>query len=140
MKPKAETTAASAHQRNLLSRLQQQEIGRVGREMAKARGLTFEPTEIGSYVSGTLIGTANFASGRYAMIDDGLEFSLVPWRPVLEHQLGRHITGIGLPMENRLEVRSKPGSRPLVRQESQTQRRGLVFLQTKVIVLFIGRS
>ncbi len=28
------------------------------------------------------------------MIDDGMGFQLVPWRPVLEHQLGQSITGL----------------------------------------------
>ncbi|WP_434060391.1 DUF3363 domain-containing protein [Pectobacterium aroidearum] len=28
------------------------------------------------------------ASGRYAMIDDGIGFSLVSWRSVIEHRLG----------------------------------------------------
>jgi type IV secretory pathway VirD2 relaxase len=83
--------------KDLLSRLEQQEIARVGSEMAKAHGLTFKPTEIGNYISGTLIGTANLASGRYAMIDDGLGFSLVPWRPILERHLDRHVTGIAMP-------------------------------------------
>jgi len=36
----------------------------------------------------------NLASGKFAMIDDGLGFSLVPWHPVLEKQLDRHVTGI----------------------------------------------
>ncbi len=36
-------------------------------------------------------------SGRFAMIDDGLGFSLVPWKPELERQLGRHISGVALP-------------------------------------------
>lgn len=31
------------------------------------------------------------------MIDDGLGFSLVPWSPPLEKQLGKHITGIAMP-------------------------------------------
>ncbi len=31
------------------------------------------------------------ASGRYAMLDDGMGFSLVPWRPVIEPQLGQQI-------------------------------------------------
>lgn len=31
------------------------------------------------------------ASGRYAMLDDGKGFSLVPWRPVIEQQLGQQI-------------------------------------------------
>ncbi|CAI8811620.1 hypothetical protein EMIT0324P_11154 [Pseudomonas chlororaphis] len=31
------------------------------------------------------------ASGRYAMLDDGMEFSLVPWQPVIEKQLGQQM-------------------------------------------------
>jgi len=83
--------------RDLLSRLEQQEIARVGPEMAKARGLTFKPAEAGNYVSGTLVGAVNLGSGKFAMIDDGLGFSLVPWQPVLEQRLGRQVTGIAMP-------------------------------------------
>jgi hypothetical protein len=31
------------------------------------------------------------------MIDDGLGFQLVPWRPALEQQLGRHVAGVMMP-------------------------------------------
>jgi hypothetical protein len=41
-----------------------------------------------------LIGSAQLASGRFAMIDDGLGFSLVPWRPVIEKEIGREVTGV----------------------------------------------
>jgi Protein of unknown function (DUF3363) len=34
------------------------------------------------------------ASGRFAMIDDGLGFQLVPWSPSLECNLGKHISGV----------------------------------------------
>lgn len=64
---------------------------------AKARGLTFKPTESGNYVSGTLAGSVNLASGKFAMIDDGLGFSLVPWHPVLEKRLEHHVSGIAMP-------------------------------------------
>jgi hypothetical protein len=30
-------------------------------------------------------------SGRYAMLDDGREFSLVRWQPVIEQRLGQQI-------------------------------------------------
>jgi Protein of unknown function (DUF3363) len=33
------------------------------------------------------------ASGRFAMIDDGIGFQLVPWQPVLDKRIGQHITG-----------------------------------------------
>jgi hypothetical protein len=32
------------------------------------------------------------SSGRFAMLDDGLGFSLVPWRPVLEQRIGQQLT------------------------------------------------
>lgn len=35
-----------------------------------------------------------FASGRFAMIDGGLGFQLVPWTPSLEKQIGRHVSGV----------------------------------------------
>jgi Protein of unknown function (DUF3363) len=31
------------------------------------------------------------------MIDDGLGFSLVPWRPAVTQHIGRHISGIAMP-------------------------------------------
>lgn len=67
---------------------------RVGRTMAAERGLTYAPSQPGEYVPGMLAGSINLASGRFAMIDDGLGFQLVPWQSVLEKQIGRHISGI----------------------------------------------
>jgi type IV secretory pathway VirD2 relaxase len=81
-------------QRNLVATLERQEIERTGREMAGARCLTFLPVHAGEYVSGKLVGSASLASGRYAMIDSGLEFSLVPWQEVLDRRIGQHIAGI----------------------------------------------
>ena len=80
--------------RNLVGILERQEVERVGQEMAKERGLTFQPAKAGEYVSGTLAGSTNLVSGRYAMIDDGLGFSLVPWQPVLDQRIGQHITRV----------------------------------------------
>jgi hypothetical protein len=62
--------------------------------MAGARGLTFLPVRAGEHVSGKLIGSASLASGRYAMIDGGFGFSLVPWQEVLDRRIGQHIAGI----------------------------------------------
>jgi hypothetical protein len=80
--------------RNLLAVLERQEVEREGREMAGARGLAFQPVRAGEHVSGKLVGSANLASGRFAMIDNGIEFSLVPWQEVLDRRTGQHIAGI----------------------------------------------
>ena len=79
---------------NLLGTLRRQEVERVGRELATKHGRAFKAINDGQTVRGTLIGSAQLASGRFAMIDDGLGFSLVPWRPVIENQIGRQIMGV----------------------------------------------
>ncbi len=77
---------------DLVVRLERQEIARVGPQMAAKYGRTFQQPRTGDSVSGTVVGMSNLASGRFAMIDDGLGFSLVPWQPVLDKRIGRHIT------------------------------------------------
>ena len=49
---------------------------------------------VGETVAGVYRQRVNLSSGRFAMIDDGLGFSLVPWSPSLERHLGRHVSGI----------------------------------------------
>jgi hypothetical protein len=79
---------------NLILTLQQQEVERAGRELAAARGLAFAPAQEGQAVRGKLLGSTQLASGRFAMIDNGVGFSLVPWRPVLENKIGREVMGM----------------------------------------------
>ena len=77
-----------------VANLEQREVNRVGREMASERGLTFKSSKTGEYVSGRLTGVASLASGRFAMIEDGLGFRLVPWQPILENRIGQFMSGI----------------------------------------------
>jgi type IV secretory pathway VirD2 relaxase len=74
--------------------LERHEVDRVGRQMAADRGLTYMPPNAGEYVNGRLAGVANLISGRFAMIDNGLGFQLVPWQPLLEKRIGQHISGL----------------------------------------------
>ena len=80
--------------KDLLPTLERQEVERVGRKLATQRGLTFTAMEDGRTIRGKLIGSTQLASGRFAMIDDGLGFSLVPWRPVIEKEIGREVIGV----------------------------------------------
>jgi hypothetical protein len=79
--------------KDLVANLERTEVTRVGKAMAAERGLTFTSAKTGEYVSGTLIGSTQLASGRFAMIEDGIEFRLVPWQPVLDKRIGQHIAG-----------------------------------------------
>lgn len=80
--------------KDLVANLERAEVTRVGRIMAAERGLTFTTAKTGEYISGKLVGSTQLASGRFAMIDDGIGFQLVPWQPVLDKRIGQHITGI----------------------------------------------
>lgn len=48
----------------------------------------------GRHVAGIYRQRVTLTSGRFAMIDDGLGFQLVPWRPALDQQLGRQVSGV----------------------------------------------
>lgn len=80
--------------RNLIETLRRREVDAVAGQLAKETGQPFKPAESGEYVAGTYRQRLTLASGRFAMIDDGLGFQLVPWSPSLEKQLGRHVSGV----------------------------------------------
>nr|WP_318283166.1 MULTISPECIES: DUF3363 domain-containing protein [unclassified Ochrobactrum] len=80
--------------RRLLSTLRQREIDALGEKLAFETGLPFNRAASGEYVAGAYRQRLALASGRFAMIDDGLGFQLVPWSPSLEKQIGRHVSGV----------------------------------------------
>ena len=53
-----------------------------------------EVGQLGEYVTGLYRQRIMLASGRFAMIDEGLGFQLVPWSPSLERNLGKHVSGV----------------------------------------------
>jgi hypothetical protein len=79
---------------DLIGTLTRHEMERVGRQLAAERGLACRPVREGQTVRGKLLGSAQLISGRFAMIDDGLGFTLVPWRPVLKKEIGRGVMGV----------------------------------------------
>lgn len=80
--------------RNLIDTLRQRELDAVGNTLADESGKPFNRAAAGEYVAGTYRQRLTLASGRFAMLDDGLGFQLVPWTPALEKHLGRHVSGV----------------------------------------------
>ena len=77
--------------RNLLGTLRNRELAQVAKDMTAETGLEHRPVGDGQRVVGIYRRNVMLASGRYAMLDDGLGFSLVPWKPVVEQRLGQQI-------------------------------------------------
>jgi hypothetical protein len=59
--------------------------------LSMERSFGFKAIEDGQTIRSKLIGSTQLASGRFAMIYDGIGFSLVPWRPVIEKEIGREV-------------------------------------------------
>jgi len=49
------------------------------------------------------------ASGRYAILDDGMGFSLVQWKPVIEQRLGQQLAATMRGGTASWEVGRQPG-------------------------------
>ncbi|MFZ3180642.1 MAG: DUF3363 domain-containing protein [Methylocystis silviterrae] len=80
--------------KDLLARLERSEVERVGASLAESKHAPFRMKNEGDRVSGVFTGTTNLVSGKYAVIENAYEFTLVPWRPVMDERLGRQISGI----------------------------------------------
>ena len=80
--------------RGLLDTLKRRELDAAAKDLSAEIGLPHTPSKAGEYVAGTVRQRLTLASGRFAMIDDGLSFQLVPWTPSLDRQIGKHISGV----------------------------------------------
>lgn len=81
-------------ERGLLDTLRKRELDLVGAKIAGETGLAYRPAADGEKISGIVRQRLALASGRFAMLDDGLGFRLVPWASTLEQQLGRQVSGV----------------------------------------------
>lgn len=77
--------------RNLLAKLRSRNLEQAAQRIAAETGLTYQPLTDGQRVTGIYRRSMMLASGRYAMLDDGKGFSLVPWKSVIEQRLGQQI-------------------------------------------------
>ncbi|AYN20457.1 relaxase/mobilization nuclease and DUF3363 domain-containing protein [Alcaligenes aquatilis] len=77
--------------RNLLGTLRNRELAQAAQDIATDTGLEHRPVADGQRVAGIYRRSVMLASGRYAMLDDGMGFSLVPWKPVIEQRLGQQL-------------------------------------------------
>ena len=79
---------------DLVARLERDEIERVGKSLASEKQVPFRMIGEGERVSGIFTGAKNIVSGKYAIIENSYEFTLVAWRPIMGDRLGRQISGV----------------------------------------------
>jgi hypothetical protein len=66
----------------------------LGEKLSQEMNMPFRQSAAGEYVAGTYRQRFTLASGRFAMVDDGLGFSLLPWTPSVEKRIGQHVSGV----------------------------------------------
>jgi type IV secretory pathway VirD2 relaxase len=83
--------------RDLLDTLRRREIDAASVKLSAETGLPWVRSAEGEHVAGVYRQRMQLASGRFAMIDSGLGFALVPWKSALEAHVGRHVSGVVQP-------------------------------------------
>ena len=89
-----EENGRTVYRSNLLVLLRRRELSRVAGQLSDELGLAYTEARRGEPIEGIYRRRIDLASGRYALIENSREFQLVPWRPVLERNLGRPVAGI----------------------------------------------
>jgi len=77
----------------MITALQRRELLRVAGQLSNELGLPFVE-KAGERVEGVYTRAVDTLSGRFAVIEKSHEFTLVPWRPVLDRQIGKPVAGI----------------------------------------------
>lgn len=78
----------------MLAVLQRRELLRVVGQLSAELDLPFAELKTGERVQGVLRRAVNLHSGRHALIERARDFTLVPWRPVLDHHIGKSVAGV----------------------------------------------
>jgi type IV secretory pathway VirD2 relaxase len=80
--------------RGALESLRLRELEGVGERLGRELGKAFEPARIGECVEGVIARRVDLESGPHALVERSRDFTLVPWRDVLERNIGKAATGI----------------------------------------------
>jgi DNA-binding transcriptional ArsR family regulator len=83
-----------AEQPDMLEKLRASELQRVVRQLSRELGLGYAEAAPGDPIEGIYRRPVQVGSARLALIEISREFTLVPWRPVLERRIGREVSGV----------------------------------------------
>lgn len=84
----------AVYRRDMVATLQRRELVRAAAALASATGKVFCEVAIGDRIEGELTRKLELIGGRYGVVERARDFTLVPWRPVLEPHIGKPVAGI----------------------------------------------
>lgn len=62
--------------------------------LQRETGLDYREAVVGEHVEGVIRRRVDLVSGRYVLLERAHDFSLVPWRPVFDRQIGNPASGL----------------------------------------------
>lgn len=74
--------------------LRLRELGRVGERLGRELGKSFAPARMGERVEGAIARRVDLENGSHTLVERSRDFTLVPWRDVLERNIGKTASGI----------------------------------------------
>lgn len=80
--------------RGALESLRLRELEGAGERLGRELGKAFEPARVGERVEGVIARRVDLESGPHALVERSRAFTLVPWRDVLERNIGKAASGI----------------------------------------------
>ena len=86
-----EGAGGTVYPKDLIATLQRRELLRVSAKWADELGVPYREADTGMRIGGRVERRLDLASGRFALIANSREFTLVPWRSSLERQIGRDL-------------------------------------------------
>ena len=79
---------------NAIMMLQRRELLSAGDDLAGELGKLFVEVRTGEAIEGRLTRRVDLASGQFALVEKAREFTLIPWRPMLERRVGQSVAGV----------------------------------------------
>jgi type IV secretory pathway VirD2 relaxase len=85
--------ARTVYHHDMGNRLLQHELTNAGGELAATVGKRYATAQDGQ-IEGRYRGPIQLVSGKFAIVERSRDFTLVPWGPVLERQIGKPVRGV----------------------------------------------
>ncbi|MEO5865808.1 MAG: relaxase/mobilization nuclease RlxS [Sphingomonas sp.] len=89
-----EVGGATTYPTDLVATLRRRELLRVAGQLSEELDRRFVEAVPGARIDGVVKRPVDLVSDRFALVEKSREFTLVPWRPVLDKQIGKPVSGI----------------------------------------------
>jgi len=77
-----------------LAELERRDLANAGQGLASEMGKPYSASPASGHIKGIYAKAIDRPSGKYAVIERAKDFTLVPWREVLERQRGKSVSGL----------------------------------------------